>query len=249
LFSLIGLNILFIITCIPIITIPASITAMSRITATMVQDKNHFLFADYFKAFKRDFVESLLCGLMLGGLILAFGFAAWFYYGFAVDGSASKPFFTVIAAIAATMCLATIMTAIYLFPMLSMVELKKKALLTNSFRLAVTNLKRSIPALLFVGFFEVLLGFMLFPQSSVYIFFAMFSLTNLITSYLVVPTIEARVLEKPQTPGNPTEDDLDSAVIGEFPELESAELGEFPELDELDDNPASAEAEDKTEEN
>lgn len=66
-FEMLKLNLLFLVTCIPIVTIPASITAMSRITVTMVQDKNHFLWPDYWKAFKRDFLKSLLGGLILGG--------------------------------------------------------------------------------------------------------------------------------------------------------------------------------------
>ena len=79
-FTLVGLNLLFIVTCLPVITIPASITAMSQITVTMVRDKNHFLFADYFRAFKRDFWRSLVAGLVFFVLIAVFGFSTYFYY-------------------------------------------------------------------------------------------------------------------------------------------------------------------------
>ena len=38
-FPLIKLNLLFIISCLPIVTIPAALTAMNRITVTMVRDR------------------------------------------------------------------------------------------------------------------------------------------------------------------------------------------------------------------
>ena len=54
-FPLLKLNLLFIISCLPIVTIPAALTAMNRITVTMVRDRNYFMLSDYWDAFKRDF--------------------------------------------------------------------------------------------------------------------------------------------------------------------------------------------------
>ena len=58
-FELLKLNLLFVLSCVPIITIPAALTAMHRITSVMVRDENHFLWPDYWKAFRRDFWKSL----------------------------------------------------------------------------------------------------------------------------------------------------------------------------------------------
>ena len=45
-FELLKLNLLFVLSCVPIITIPAALTAMHRITSVMVRDENHFLWPE-----------------------------------------------------------------------------------------------------------------------------------------------------------------------------------------------------------
>ena len=69
-FPLLKLNLLFIISCLPIVTIPAALTAMNRITVTMVRDRNYFMLSDYWDAFKRDFFRSLLAGVLVLVLVL-----------------------------------------------------------------------------------------------------------------------------------------------------------------------------------
>ena len=67
-FELLKLNLLFVLSCVPIITIPAALTAMHRITSVMVRDENHFLWPDYWKAFRRDFWKSLGGGAAIASL-------------------------------------------------------------------------------------------------------------------------------------------------------------------------------------
>lgn len=64
-FELVKLNLLYLLFCIPIVTIPAATTALCRITLTMIRDQNHFLWNDFFTAFKREFKWSTLFGLPL----------------------------------------------------------------------------------------------------------------------------------------------------------------------------------------
>jgi len=234
-FTLVGLNLLFIVTCLPIITIPASITAMSQITVTMVRDKNHFLFSDYFRAFKRDFWRSLMAGLIFFVLIVVFAFSTYFYYNMGQnlsEGNGGAFLVMILAAVSACMALITIMSASVFFPMLAMVELNTKALMKNSLVLVGSSFKKSIYLFLSILFLEVFLGIGLLPQSVFYIGAIMFSLLNLITSYLFVPVIEERVLgivhetkEEVAVVETPSE-------IGEFPEMDDTSIGEFPELEE-----------------
>ena len=234
-FTLVGLNLLFIVTCLPIITIPASITAMSQITVTMVRDKNHFLFSDYFRAFKRDFWRSLMAGLIFFVLIVVFAFSTYFYYNMGQnlsEGNGGAFLVMILAAVSACMALITIMSASVFFPMLAMVELNTKALMKNSLVLVGSSFKKSIYLFLSILFLEGFLGIGLLPQSVFYIGAIMFSLLNLITSYLFVPVIEERVLgivhetkEEVAVVETPSE-------IGEFPEMDDTSIGEFPELEE-----------------
>ena len=68
-FELLKLNLLFVLSCVPIITIPAALTAMHRITSVMVRDENHFLWPDYWKAFRRDFWKSLGGGAAIAAVM------------------------------------------------------------------------------------------------------------------------------------------------------------------------------------
>jgi len=224
-FALIGLNLIFVVFCIPIITIPAALTAMSRITVTMVQDKNYFIFADFWKAFKRDFGKSLGGGILLLLLMIVFSFSTTFYYQLAQGNY----FFLALAAFSACLVLAVLMTGFYFFPMLAMVDLKLKPLLKNSLVMAFACFKRTIPALIY---FVILVGacVLLLPQSTLFILLILFSLVNLTTSYMVCQPIEERILGKPAQSA-PTEA-ASSGDENSPPELESAVIGEFPDLDD-----------------
>lgn len=62
-------NIIFIVTSLPVITIGASATAMYTILQKLIQEREFSLFKDYFSSFKRNFVRStvywIIC-LVLG---------------------------------------------------------------------------------------------------------------------------------------------------------------------------------------
>jgi len=224
-FPLIKLNLLFIITCIPVVTIPASLTAMSRITATMVQDRNYFMLSDYWDAFKRDFWRSLLAGvLFLVGLAL-FGLSTWFYYMLA---QATNKFFLIFAGASLGMLLTVFGGAVYFFPMLAMVELPTKKLLLNSVLMVYTCFKRSFPAMV-LTLALIFAGVGLLPYSLLFVALIMFSLTSMTSNFFIVRSIETVVLGKKETPeGNLVEEVEETATA----QLSSAQLGEFPEWEE-----------------
>ncbi|MFI3171183.1 MAG: YesL family protein [Eubacteriales bacterium] len=66
------LNILFVITCIPIITIGAAITAMYDVTLRMVKDEESYIMKGYLKAFRSNFKQSTIMwiGVLILGVVL-----------------------------------------------------------------------------------------------------------------------------------------------------------------------------------
>ena len=214
-FPLIKLNLLFILSCIPIVTIPAALTAMNRITATMVRDRNYFMWIDYWKAFKQDFGKSLLAGLIMAAALALFGLSTWFYYMLSV--TAGK-LFLILAGCSACLLLSAYFAALYFFPMLAIVNLPAMTLLKNSLILAYTKFKRTLPAALLslaLGFCAV--GF--FPFSMVYVVCISFSLSSLISNFFIVKPIETVILgitdDVPVTEEAPV-----AAIPDEFPEWE-----------------------------
>jgi len=59
------LNLIFLITCIPIVTIGPALTALYSVTLKMVKNEESYVFKGYFKAFKANFKISILGWLIL----------------------------------------------------------------------------------------------------------------------------------------------------------------------------------------
>lgn len=215
-FPLLKLNLLFLLSCIPVVTIPAAITAANRITVTMVRDRNYFMWADYWKAFKQDFGKSLIAGLLLAVALGLFGLSTWFYY--MLSQTAGK-LFLILAGCSACLLLTAYFTALYFFPMLAMVELPTFTLLKNAIILAYTCFKRTLPAaLLTLGLGAVCVG--LFPFSMVYAVFFAFSFHSLIGNFFIVKPIEEIILGIVEEPEPEPEEAPQEALPEEFPEWE-----------------------------
>ena len=67
--KLVWLNVVFLIFCIPAITIPAAISAMDRALVVLVRDGNVLLWEEFRDEFKRDFRACLPLGLIFGVLL------------------------------------------------------------------------------------------------------------------------------------------------------------------------------------
>ena len=224
-FPLLKLNLLFIISCLPIVTIPAALTAMNRITVTMVRDRNYFMLSDYWDAFRRDFFRSLLAGILVLVLVVLFSLSIWFYY---MLGQAGSRFFMLFVGVSVALMIMVLGSAMYFFPMLAMVELPTGKLMRNSIIMFFTHFKKSLPAALISGAM-VLGGIALYPLSIIFIVFIMFSLASMSANFFLVKPIEVAVLGIDDTPSvNPAkersqENLLSSAELGEFPQWEDEE--------------------------
>lgn len=192
--NLMKLNWIFILSCIPIVTIPAAITAMSRITCTMVRDENFFLWNDYWKAFKRDFWRSMLVGFGALALIVVFSISLIFYYNLA--GTVDK-LFLLLAGFSICLILTVSLGCCYFFPMLALIDLPVKNLVVNSLVMVFGCFKRSLLALVSVVIF-LGVGFALWPASTIYVAAIMFSLSSVMICFAVYPPIDAKVKAKPR---------------------------------------------------
>lgn len=219
--SLIKLNFLFILFCIPIITIPASITAMSKISYSMGKNKNFFLWNDFWNTFKKEFGKSLIGGLIITALIAVFSLSMYVYaqlYG-------SSKLFIILAGCSLGMLLIVLCASFYFFPMLAMVELSLKQLLINSVLMCFPCIKRTLLALLsFILFMGIGIG--LLPYSIVYVATIMFSLLSVTIVMSVYPAIESRVFISSKT--NETDNLVGDEVIEEKEQpIQSAQITDW----------------------
>lgn len=68
--DLIWLNLLFIICCIPVVTIGAATTALYYVTLKMVKDEEGYITRSYFKAFRDNFVQATVIWLVFLAVIV-----------------------------------------------------------------------------------------------------------------------------------------------------------------------------------
>ncbi|MCU9612579.1 DUF624 domain-containing protein [Caldibacillus lycopersici] len=127
------LNMLFIITSLPIITIGTASTALYSVTQKIVRGEDRYIVRDYFIAFKRNFKQSTILWLLLlmGGLLIFID-----YHLFVRLSGIPKIF---LASVLLTFCFVYLCISLFIFPYIARyVDTLRKAIL-NSLLLAISN--------------------------------------------------------------------------------------------------------------
>lgn len=132
------LNILFLISCIPIVTIGAALTAMEHVTIMLVRKEMPTIGKEYFKAFKKHFKQATLLWIPLF-LLISF-FISDLYVIFNVIGPQFK-----LLQVPVWIFLFLIFSVIfYAFPMMSAYPNNTKVLVKNSLLISLSNLPVTI---------------------------------------------------------------------------------------------------------
>ena len=151
--NLIIVNLVFIITCIPLITIGASITALYRITVSIVAGDNPAVLREYFKSLKYNFVKSTLFFLLYLALGAFFGFEIYMVRTMMAENMqwVQYPAYFFIFAVFASAC--------YAFPLIAWFEESFKQVLKNSLLIALTNLPFTIMQAVIAAVFILLVDY------------------------------------------------------------------------------------------
>lgn len=128
------LNILFLICCIPIITIGPATIALYTVALKAVKNEESYIMSSFFKAFKSNFKIGTLTWLIvfLFGMIL--------FIDFRILPSIAAPFGQVLQVLTLMIALLYLITGIYIFPYIARFENSVIGSLKNAFLLAVAHL-------------------------------------------------------------------------------------------------------------
>ena len=131
-------NVLWLICCIPIITIGATTTALYTIMLKMVKNEEGYIFRGFFKAFKSNFKQSTIIWIIL----LLLGIVCWFDYRVAgvLPGAAGFVLRTIFLLLG--FLLLSVM--IYAFPLTARYENTTRATLRNALILTVGRLPYTV---------------------------------------------------------------------------------------------------------
>ena len=148
LFDVVALNLVFIIVCIPLVTIGPAISALYYASVKSIRRDRSYPIKEFFKALKRDFKQSFIVGLIL---VLA---AAIIYVDIRFVVDYIKNNFTAMRHVYLVIGLVISFISVYIFPLISRFSLKISGLFRLSFYLAIRHLLTTIVSiiLLFGGF-------------------------------------------------------------------------------------------------
>ena len=143
--NLIIVNLLFIVTSIPVFTLGASLTALYRITIAILAGDNPAIFKDYFRAFRDNFLKATLLELLYA-LVSAFFIAEVVMVNTMLPPDLSWvqyiPYFFLGVILAHTL---------YSFPLLAWFEESFGQILKNGLLLSLTNMPVTIMYIVITG--------------------------------------------------------------------------------------------------
>lgn len=170
---LVGINLLFILACLPIITIPCAMTAMSKVLGLMLNRKICYPFYHFRRAFVDEWKRSSLTGWLFILGVLAACLGVWFY------PRSGVPYGYLLGGLCLVIGIILVMGSIYLFPMIAFTNLTFRQLINNSLLLVFLCLPYSVLAVILDLCFGVCLYFGL-PYTSPILPLLGFSLVGLI---------------------------------------------------------------------
>jgi len=122
------LNVLFVVTSLAIVTLPASLTALCFVSLRIATDTDRTITGDFFRSFRQNFRQSTLIGLLIAAVGAAL--AAWYVVVTELVSDGVLRF--VLLAIWYVLVFLAAMWALYVFPYLAKFEGTTREVLRNA---------------------------------------------------------------------------------------------------------------------
>ena len=208
------LNILFVICCIPVITIGPAVTALYYVTLKMVRDEESYIAKSFFRSFKLNFKQGVLMWLI--DLVLLGIFAADFsVLNGKVPGieNPGTPLFTIIRIVLMVLVFLALFTLSFTFPVLAKFDNTIKNTYRNSFFMSCRHFPTTLVMIL-TWSVTLLTGY-LFPQLLIVHILILFSLAAFVPSFMLVKVFDRYIpaeADGEEEEGADNEENRDNAV-------------------------------------
>lgn len=176
--TFIGLNVLFLLLCLPVVTIGPAITTLYTTTMQEAREEYSSVFATFFQAFKKNFFQSTLAFFLYLFLALVFLFNAIFW------GKQGTLLGTILLLV---MVLALLITAIsfsYTFPLIARFQNSLKQTLKNSIFLSLLHQKQTV-CVIGIPLLAIIICFVI-PQAKIFMLLLGFSFIAYCNSFLFI---------------------------------------------------------------
>ncbi len=186
--TLVKTNILFCLFCLPVVTIPAALKAMTRVCVLLLRGEVLDLWPDWWSGFRRDFLRTTGAGALTALALAAMGSGVGFYgRGMAENGLLAAPALVLAAAMAVVF-----MSLFSLFPLLEFSELKLWEAVRSALLLVLVRLPQNIAALAFLAALTAAYLFA-YPYSTFVLMAIAFALFWLTACFAAWPGLEKHV--------------------------------------------------------
>ena len=142
--NLVMLNFLYLLFCIPIVTIGPATVALRYVTLKYAEKEEERVWAPFIHSFKQNLKQGIVLGLITTGLGLFLALDMYWIYTLASNGEVFNMFILVMVAIA---CILYLMMTAYIYPLMARYDNSLKQM----FRMAVVLALRHLPATLCVA--------------------------------------------------------------------------------------------------
>ena len=188
--QLVLLNVLYLIACVPIITIGPATAALNYVCRNFTQGKPVSFFTDFVEKCKEHFKQGLVVGLIhvFSAVLLVLSFLSWT----SITWNVGETLRTVAVIVIFLVGYLMFFGSFYLYPMMVSFDLTVKQLFRNSFIFAMTQLWRNL-IILAVGAALLFLTFLLWPLSFPVFLFLFFSVLIFTANALIFPVLKRYV--------------------------------------------------------
>ena len=156
------LNLVFIVTSLPVVTLGASLTALNFTAMRIGSGESNSVAGDYFRSFRRNLRQATVVGLALG--LLAGVLAAWYFV--LTNSALGAGAELVLTAIWYMLGFSLATTTLFAFPYLANFEGRTLDVLRNALLLSWKHLLTSLAVLAFISLCVVVTVF--YPQVTGY---------------------------------------------------------------------------------
>ena len=224
--KLVQVNMIFVLACIPVVTFGPAVAGMTKVARNYSQERNAFIWTDFWTTFKKCFKQSFVMGLLDLLLIAAFAVGLPVYYQLAEQSSVMY----IPLVISISCMILFIMMNYYIYLMIVSTNLSLMQILKNSLFLVALGFKSTFVTFL-TWILVIALMYIFYPYSYFLMFVWPFAFLNFVTAFNCYPVIRKYVIQPyydQRGEDNPEFDylklrDDEEAIFEDNPELEQQE--------------------------
>lgn len=188
--KLVGVNLLFLLFSIPIVTIPAALSGMNRVCILLVREGTASVWSDFIGEFKCSFLKSLplglLCAFLLADAVLCL------FLSMTASYSSLMP---VLLLAAAVLAIAAILMGSMVFVLMPLVALRNGDILRDALYLVMKEPKTDLLLIIVVGGW-LTAAVLLLPFSIPVVAMFGLSLVSLATCTILYGPVNKHILDK-----------------------------------------------------